>query len=53
MLACQGGPSVRNSTLDDFDYGVSAPKVAQQFELSLAVGETILTYIRDRPLAHR
>ena len=42
-----------NAIVDNFDYGVSAAEIAEQFEVPLDRVEAILTYAKTQRLAHR
>ena len=54
-----GAPVLRGSRMpvsaivDNFDYGVSAAEIAEQFELSPDRIEAILTYAKSHRSAHR
>src|SRR5215469_2015 len=39
-----------NAIIDNFDYGVSAPEIAKQFEIPLETVEAILSYAKSHPL---
>jgi uncharacterized protein (DUF433 family) len=58
--AVQSGAPVLSGTrmpvdaiIDNFDYGMSAEEIAEQFELSLDRIEAILTYAKSDRIAHR
>jgi uncharacterized protein (DUF433 family) len=42
-----------NAIVDNFDYGVSAVEIAEQFEVPPGRIEAILTYAKSHRLAHR
>jgi uncharacterized protein (DUF433 family) len=42
-----------NAIVDNFDYGVSAAEIAEQFEVPLDCVEAILTYAKSHRVAHR
>ena len=55
----QSGPPVLrgtrmpvNAIVDDFDYGVSAAEIAEQFEIPPERVEAILTYAQSHRVAH-
>ena len=55
----QSGASVLRGTrmpvdaiVDNFDYGVSAAEIAEQFEIPLDHIEAILTYVKSHRVAH-
>ena len=55
----QSGASVLRGTrmpvdaiVDNFDYGVSAVEIAEQFEIPLDHIEAILTYVKSHRVAH-
>jgi uncharacterized protein (DUF433 family) len=41
-----------NAIVDNFDYGLSAAEIAEQFEVAQDSVETILTYARTHRVAH-
>jgi len=41
-----------NAIIDNFDYGVSAPEIAKQFEIPLESVEAILLYAKSHRIAH-
>jgi uncharacterized protein (DUF433 family) len=41
-----------NAIVDNFDYGVSAAEIAEQFEVSMDFVETILAYAKSHRIAH-
>jgi len=41
-----------NAIVDNFDYGVSAVEIAEQFEIPLDHIEAILTYVKSHRVAH-
>ncbi len=53
-----GAPVLRNTRMpvdaivDNFDYGVSAAEIAEQFELPTNCVQAILTYAQSRRVAH-
>jgi uncharacterized protein (DUF433 family) len=42
-----------NAIVDNFDYGVSAEEIAEQFEISSDCVQAILTYAKSHRIAHR
>ena len=42
-----------SAIVDNFDYGVSAAEIAEQFELPQDRVEAILTYAKSHRIAHR
>jgi uncharacterized protein (DUF433 family) len=42
-----------NAIVDNFDYGVSAAEIAEQFEVRPDRIEAILTYAKSHRVAHR
>jgi uncharacterized protein (DUF433 family) len=54
-----GAPVLRGTRMpvsaivDNFDYGVSAAEIAEQFEVPLDRIEAILNYAKGRRVAHR
>ena len=42
-----------NAIVDNFDYGVSATEIAEQFELAPDCVQAILTYAQSHRVAHR
>jgi uncharacterized protein (DUF433 family) len=42
-----------NAIVDNFDYGVSAAEIAEQFEVPRHQIEAILTYAKSHRIAHR
>jgi uncharacterized protein (DUF433 family) len=42
-----------NAIVDNFDYGVSAIEIAEQFEIQPEQVEAILTYAQSHRVAHR
>ena len=42
-----------NAIVDNFDYGVSAAEIAEQFEIPQGQVEAILTYAKSHRVAHR
>ena len=42
-----------NAIIDNFDYGVSASEIAEQFEVPVDCIEAILTYAKSHRIAHR
>jgi uncharacterized protein (DUF433 family) len=54
-----GAPVLRGTRMpvsaivDNFDYGVSAAEIAEQFELPQDRVEAILTYAKSHRIAHR
>lgn len=42
-----------NAIVDNFDYGVSAAEISEQFEVPLERIEAILTYAKSHRVAHR
>jgi len=53
-----GAPVLRGTRLpvdaivDNFDYGVSAVEIAEQFEIPLERVEAVLTYAKSHRIAH-
>jgi uncharacterized protein (DUF433 family) len=53
-----GAPVLRGTRMpvdalvDNFDYGVSAAKIAEQFEIQLERVEAIVTYAKSHRIAH-
>jgi uncharacterized protein (DUF433 family) len=41
-----------NAIVDNFDYGVSAAEIAEQFEIPAEGVEAILTYAKSHRIAH-
>jgi uncharacterized protein (DUF433 family) len=41
-----------NAIVDNFDYGVSAAEIAEQFEIPVERVEAILTYAKGHRVAH-
>ena len=41
-----------SSIVDNFDYGLSVPEIAEQFEISLERVEAIVTYVKSHRVAH-
>ncbi len=41
-----------NAIIDNFDYGVSAAEIAEQFEIAPEQVEAILTYAKSHRVAH-
>jgi uncharacterized protein (DUF433 family) len=41
-----------NAIVDNFDYGVRAAEIAEQFEIPLEQVEAILTYAKSHRVAH-
>jgi uncharacterized protein (DUF433 family) len=41
-----------NAIVDNFDYGLSADEIAEQFEIPPEQVETILTYAKSHRVAH-
>jgi uncharacterized protein (DUF433 family) len=41
-----------NAIVDNFDYGVSAAEIAEQFEIAPERVEAILTYAKGHRVAH-
>lgn len=41
-----------NAIIDNFDYGVSVPEIAEQFELPLDCVEAIVSYATSHRVAH-
>jgi uncharacterized protein (DUF433 family) len=41
-----------NAIVDNFDYGVSIPEIAEQFEVPQGSVEAILAYARSHRVAH-
>ena len=54
-----GAPVLRGTRMpvsaivDNFEYGVSAAEIVEQFEIPLAQVEAILTYAKSHRIAHR
>jgi len=42
-----------NAIVDNFDYGVTAGEIAEQFEVPPDLIEAILTYAKSHRIAHR
>ena len=42
-----------DAIIDNFDYGVSAAEIAEQFEIPQKTVEAILTYAKSHRIAHR
>lgn len=49
-LCCAGMPV--NVIIDNFEYGVSAVEIAEQFEIPAEQIEAILTYAKSHRIAH-
>jgi uncharacterized protein (DUF433 family) len=41
-----------SAIIDNFEYGLSAKEISEQFEVSESIVETILTYARSHRVAH-
>ncbi len=41
-----------NAIVDNFDYGVSVPEIAEQFELPLDRVEAVVAYAKSHRVAH-
>ncbi len=42
-----------DAIIDNFDFGVSAAEIAEQFEIPLDRVEAVLTYAKSHRIAHR